>query len=203
MRIRGLALAMGTLLLAGCGGHASAAEGSAQAPSATQAAVDVEQIARDEIIQIDALGYPTELVTWEFQGQFTNVNGGTAWSSGGTDGYTTVTISTDPEAYRQFSDDIEAAVRSTVRHEFGHALTFWMYPLGAEAPLSAVCEDVTPSSEETGSPAAECAAEALSLLLSEMRGGERVAFYSIAPSDASLSNMAPVLAGSLAWIVSQ
>jgi hypothetical protein len=110
-------------------------------------------------------------------------------------------MSTDPDAYTQFSDDIEAAVRATVRHEFGHALTYWLFPNGAEYPLSKICLSVSPSSLKEKAPAGECAAEAVNVLLSEQRESARVPFYGLDVSAASLDSMRPIIEGSLSWDV--
>lgn len=168
-------------------------------PTATEAPLDVEAIARDEIAALDALGYPTELATWEFLDDYTNSAGGTATTNGDLEGHSVVRMSTDPDVYTQFSVEPEEAVRSTVRHEFGHALTYWLYPDGAEYPLSKICLSVSTSSLKEQAPAGECAAEAANIMLSEQRGGPRVSFYGLNVSQASLDAMRPIVEGSLTW----
>lgn len=200
---RGAGLAVVGIALAaavsGCGGSATASE---PAPTVTASpTIDVEAIARDEIAAIDALGYPTELVTWDFRDDFENANGGTAWSSGDLEGFTTITVSTAAEEYRKYSDDLEAAVRSTVRHEFGHALTYWLYPEGAEVPLRDICVSVSTASLKTGSHAGECAAEAANVIISAQRDDERIPFYGLTISDDSLNAMRPIVEDSLSWTI--
>lgn len=204
MNMRGAGLAtLGVALvamLAGCGGGASASEPSAVAPSA-EVPVDVEAVARDEIAALDELGYPTQIATWAFADEYTNSAGGTASTSGDRRGYSAVVMSLDADAYSQFSPDIEAAVRSTVRHEFGHALTYWLYPSGAEGPMAEACPSVSTGTLKTGAPGGECSAEVVSELLARERGDERVRFYKLALSDESISAIAPILDGSPAWDV--
>ncbi len=199
MRIRGLFGIAVIALLSGCGGAAVAA-----APEVERAepAIDVEAIARDEIAAIDALGYPTELATWDFRDEFVNDNGGTAWASGDTEGHTTVVVSTNAESYRQFSDDIEAAIRSTVRHEFGHALMYWLFPNGAEEPLSKICLSVSTGSIQSGGPANECAAEVVSAILAGQRGDDQVPFYKLTISDRSYESTSLLVSGVTEWTVS-
>lgn len=202
MRIRGLAGVALVALLAGCGGAAVAAPQSAPATPAVEAsepATDVEAIALDEIAAIDALGYPTELATFEFLPEFTNRVGGTAVTDQVDDGTSLVRMSLDPAAYEQFGPDVEVSVRSTVRHELGHAWTFWLYPQGAEEPLSRICSSVSESSIASGKPGNECAAEAVSEILTEQRGDERVPFYKLSLSQESIDALRPVVAGSLTW----
>lgn len=199
MRIRGLFGIAVIALLSG-----SAASAAAVTPEAEPEvpAIDVRAIALDEIDAIDALGYPTEIATWDFRDEFVNDNGGTAWASGDAEGRTTVVVSTDADAYRQFSDDIKAAVRSTVRHEFGHALMYWLFPEGAEDPLSAICLSVSSSSLKSGGPANECAAEVASAILADLRNDERVPFYGLTLSEASMDATSPLVLGATSWSVS-
>jgi len=199
MRIRGLVGIAVIALLSGCGGAAVAAPEPASTAPSTAPAIDVEAIARDELASIDALGYPTELTTWDFREEFVNDNGGTAWSSGDGVGHTTIVVSTDADAYAKYGPDVEVSVRSTVRHEFGHALTYWLFPQGAEDPLSRICSTVSDQSLTTEAPAGECAAEAISELLTEQRGDERVRFYDLAPSAPSMENMRAIVTGAPTW----
>lgn len=187
-------------VLAGCGGNATASEPEpVVTPTATEAPVDVEAIARDEIAAIDALGYPTELATWDFEGTFTNEYGGTAVTAPNSDGTSTVTISLDPAGYERWGSDVERSVRSTIRHELGHVWTFWLFPHGVDEPLSHICADVSPDSLDSGNAAAECGAEAVSEILTEQRGGERTRFYDLVLSAESVNSMRPIVAGSLSW----
>ncbi|MCG7285349.1 basic secretory family protein [Cellulomonas sp. ACRRI] len=185
-------------LLAACGGKATASEPE-PAATPTEQAVDVEAVARDEIAAIDALGYPTELAEFQFEAEYENSVGGTASTSQIDDGTSVVRMSLDPAAYEQFGPDVETSVRSTVRHELGHVWTFWLFPSGAEAPLSKICLSVSERSLATGYPANECAAEAVSEILTEQRGGERVVFYGLALSERSIDGMRPIVDGAPSW----
>lgn len=196
MRIRGLFGIAVIALLSGSAGSAVAATPEAQP---TKPAIDVQAIALDEIAAIDALGYPTEIATWDFQDDYTNSAGGTATTWQNDDGTSRVQVSTDPAAYEQFGPDVQASVRSTVRHELGHVWTFWLFPQGAEEPLSRICLSVSERSIESGYPANECAAEATSQILTEQLGDTRTAFYGLTLSDASIEGMRPIVDGALTW----
>lgn len=194
MKIKGIGVAL-LALLAGCGGSAVATE----VPPEPRTVVDVEAVALDEIAAIDALGYPTELATFQFEAEFTNSVGGTAATSQVEDGTSVVRMSLDATAYEMFGPDVEASVRSTVRHELGHVWTFWLYPAGAEEPLSKICLSVSERSIDSGYPANECAAEAVSEILTEQRDGERVTFYGLTLSERSIEGMRPIVDGALTW----
>ena len=181
-------------LLSACGGNAVAS-----APSTSEPAVDVRAVAEDEIAQLRALGYPVDLATFEFEPGFTNSGGGPGLTEQVDYGTSVVTVSTDPAAYESISADIEAAVRSLVRHEIGHAWTFWMYPGGAEDVLAPLCESSNQWTEETGTPGAECAAEAISAVLAEERGDERAPLYGLTLSEHSIDMLRPTVRGSLTW----
>jgi hypothetical protein len=178
MNTRGAGLAaVGAALIAlvsACGGSAVAAD---IAPTAEP--VDVEDVARAEIAAIEAAGYPTELAQWVFDDHFENQWGGTAATSQQADLTSIITLDVNPDAYLQYDDDIAASIRSTVRHEFGHALTFYIYPTGANAASQPWCTDTTEASEDTKVPYSECAAEAISAVLAEDAADTRVAFYGL------------------------
>ena len=194
MRARGALGVCAALLLAGCGGAAAAGT-----PATPPEKVDVESVALDEVAALDELGYPVDLATWQFPDELTNAGGGTAWTTSTGDSRSVVQIGTDADAYLQFGPDVEASVRSTVRHEFGHVLTNYLYPHGSEQPLSLSCKDSNAATVATGGPAGECAAEAVSAALAAERGDEQVRFYDLVLSDASLAFAPPVLRGAPTW----
>lgn len=197
MKTRGLGAALSAVLVAllsACGGTAVAS-----APDTSAPAVDVRAVAEDEISQLRELGYPVDLATFEFEPGFTNSGGGPGLTEQVDYRSSLITISTDPSAYEAISPDIEASVRSLVRHEIGHSWTFWLYPRDDEAVLATLCESSNEWTEQTGTPGAECAAEAISAVLAEERGDERTPLYDLDLSEQSVDMLRPVVLGSLTW----
>jgi len=192
-------------VLAGCGGNATASEPEPVVnPTATEAPIDVEAIARDEIAALAALGYPADdpsFVSWEYVDGLTNDNGGTAFAMYPQNGLPTVIrLNSELAAYEEYGDP-EVGVRSTVRHEFGHAVVYaYGYSSDSEDEIAIrrnLCPDkpnVEPANTRWGH---ECIAEAISDVLSgELGGAPRFEFYGGTDlSDTSLSSARTLLAG--------
>lgn len=190
-------------MLAACGGAATASELKPTATHSEQA-VDVEAVARDEIAAIDALGYPTELATWDFQPGFTGTAGGTAQADyPAASEPTRIHVDTDADDYEQYGPNIEVSVRSTVRHEFGHAIVYslgYTSSVDAEIALRKMCPDPAVREPENTRWGHECMAEAISELLTVARDGERIEFYGGTDlSRQSIESARRILEDSLTW----
>lgn len=156
--------------------------------------IDVEQIARDELAAIEAIGVDTSRATLHFVAYDNMPGGGTGWADQREDDLTTdITMSNEPRSYLSFSSDVELAIRSTVRHEFGHAIAFWLYPIRAEEALAPICLDRSVDSIDSGYPGSECAAEAISEALSRELGSPRVRFYDLDISEESVTLVEPMI----------
>lgn len=204
MRIRGLVGVALIALLSGCAGAAVAAPEPVPTTPTADPVIDVEAIARDEIAALAALGYPADdlsFVSWEYVNGLTNDNGGTAFAMYPRNGLPTVIrLNSEVAAYGEYGGP-EVGVRSTVRHEFGHAVVYaYGYSSDSEDEIAIrrnLCSDkpnVEPANTRWGH---ECIAEAISDVLSAERGeAPRFEFYGGTDlSDTSLSSARTLLAG--------
>lgn len=180
MNTRGAGLAaVGAALIAlvsACGGSAAATD---SAPTSTDIAV--EAVARDEIAALGELGYPTGLATWSFVDDFVGSSGGTAQASYPAPGDpTAITVNSDATDFEQYGSSVETAVRSTVRHEFGHALVYaagYGSSVDDELALRTLCPDRAEREPDNTRWGHECMAEAISEILTNERQDSRVEFY--------------------------
>lgn len=151
----------------------------------------VEDIARDEIAQLAALGYQVDLVTWNFVPTQDHLGTGYAtWPR-------TVTIDTTIADWAMFDGNLETVVRSTVRHEYGHTVIYSLGNQVNDPAMRAFCPDpIEDRFVEPGSNLGqECMADAISLVLSQQRGEPRFAFYGLTNLlDTSVAHARPLLA---------
>jgi len=152
----------------------------------------VDLAAWQEVRALRDLGLPVCNVTWRF-GQIVDMSG-EAWANA-TTGQVTILINGDPANYAGDTDPAWA-IRSNVRHEFGHALVFMAgWSSGADhADLRALFPDVLAWSDSRTAPGQEAAADAIATVLAERRGENQERFYVDTPSAASLVNAETIIA---------
>jgi hypothetical protein len=154
----------------------------------------VEAIAWQEIGELRNLGLPVCDVIWKFQDLPDPRMRGMARS---TPSITVVTMEIDlselpPEPIR------DPKIRSTVRHELGHAILRAAGYVSGTGDLDAIFTDPLESPFETTDRGHEAGAEAILVVLSEMRHDDwRVMGYLDNPSDASIRAAAALV---LVWI---
>jgi hypothetical protein len=120
----------------------------------------VETIAWAEIDRLDSLGLPVCDVTWTFLDGGVDGYWGMAYDM--VEGADLIVIDSDPEAY----NSLVADVRTTVRHEFSHTLT---YALGlSDADLRATFTDVLEYADENTNAGYEASADAIAEVLTPM-----------------------------------
>jgi len=141
-----------------------------------QVALDwpVSVIAWTEIRDLRDLGLPVCDVTWGFY-----VLDDPWWGLTYQDatGAVSVQIEANDAEYAEYADKIDpgAAIRSVVRHEFGHAI---VYGAGLqEAELRATFTDPLFRYEETVTPGNEAAADAIAAVLAAASGDEQYRMY--------------------------
>ncbi|WP_194522329.1 hypothetical protein [Cellulosimicrobium sp. JZ28] len=83
---------------------------------------EVQAVVWDEVARLRGLGLPACDFVWSF-GALPDGLWGLAYSTTDVDDRILVVIDPDPGAY---GEDLEQDVRTTVRHEFGHALTYML-----------------------------------------------------------------------------
>lgn len=141
-----------------------------------------EMLAWQEIGELRNLGLPVCDVAW----QFGDIADDRWWGwSESTDTGTVITIEVDLDEYP--GPDRDLAVRSTVRHEFGHALAYAAGYVYGSGDLDAIFTDELLWSVESTDRGHEAAAEAISVVLASTRhDGRHVHHYLDDPSSASI-----------------
>jgi len=153
-------------------------------------AVDIA--AWQEVRSLRDLGLPACDVTWRF-GSLVDWSG-KAWADA-TTGQVTILINGDPANYAGDSDPAWA-IRSNIRHEFGHALVFMAgWTSGQDhADLRALFPEPLVWSDSGTMPGQEAAADAIATVLAERRGENQERFYVDTPLAASLVNAETIIA---------
>lgn len=132
-----------------------------------------EKIAWQEIGELRNLGLPVCDVTWQFA-DFTDP---TWWGwAEPTEAGATITIEVDLSEYAEEADR-DLAIRSIVRHEFGHALIYAAGYVYGTGDLDVMFDDALSWSVTNTDRGHEAAAEAVALVLAQRRGDERRALY--------------------------
>jgi len=146
----------------------------------------VDLAAWQEVRALRDLGLPACSVTWRF-GPLVDIYGEAGDDA--TTGQVTILINGDPAKY---AGDVDPAwaIRSVIRHEFGHALVFMSgWSSQADHPdLRALFPDPLVRSNSGTMPGHEAAADAIATVLAERRGENQKRFYVDTPSAASLAN---------------
>lgn len=149
-----------------------------------------EMIAWQEIGELRNLGLPVCDVAW----QFGDIADDTWWGwSESTDTGTVITIEVDLTEYAA-EPDPDLAIRSIVRHEFGHALAYAAGYVYGSGDLDATFADTLSWTDEFIDRGHEAAAEAVSEILADMRADDRRPAYVDHPTEASMTAAAAIIA---------
>ena len=151
----------------------------------------VDLAAWQEVRALRDLGLPACDVMWSF-GPLVDWSG-LAWADAIT-GQVSILINSDPANYAGDTDPAWA-IRSNVRHEFGHALVFMAgRSSGADhADLRVLFPDPLVWSDSRTVPGQEAAADVTATVLAERRGENQERAYVDTPSPASIVNAETII----------